>query len=290
MKDTLKTLTVGLLTVVIASVAAQAQVNEASRAFLSEQVARQAVQTQEEHQTPLEKYQAKLLQIKHPETETQAVLDALRELTAYNQDLSYEIGLRAVNTGKFSKVMDYTPRPEIQTIFAPSPVGWNDYRGYPLVEILDRYVPENHGDAYIADLEYKVKTLLTPMVDERSVENLPTPLIAAFMDIHTGVQKMETKDLKKIAHWLAKLSATYNEFYAQNKYQALDVKWGLFELPLRTGWDKTVSVKNLYKMCGLIEYSEGYFVRTVEDLQARYGLSKAEAEAMNEYLQHRNEK
>lgn len=292
MKYSLKKMSV-LLAVAALGTAVHAQVNEASRvSFLSEQVGRQAAQAQVAQQTPLQKYQAKLMEIKHPETETAAVLDALRELTAYNKRLSREVAARSMDAGQKMIEPKYMPSTIVKDLLAPAPVGWNDYRGYPLVEVIDRYVPDNHGDAQIAELEYKVKTLLCPVFNiyEDALKQVHPSLLLGFMDMYTTVREMKIKDPKQIVRQLVKLSRAYNEYYAQDRAGALRVKANLFELPLRTGWDRTVTIRGLYQAYALYEISEGYILRDVEDLTERYGISEQEAKELNEYLVRRNEK
>ena len=297
MKYTLKTLSAGLLAVVAFSVAAQAQVQsdggEAANAFLSAQVAREALQAQERQQPlsvvaePLKKYQAKLLEIKLPEKNPEAILDALRELTEYN--LVFATGIHNYQNSKSSRGnMAYELCKQIK---APSPVGWNDYRGYPLEEIFDRYVPDNHGIEEIATLEYLVK--MFPWHDGTEldlVKYAPQSFEKAFHELLGQVEKMKTKDAKKIAHLLAGLATAYNELYANEPSEAINFKNALFDIPIRTGWDRTTTVNGLFIKYGLIEWSEAYEVRKVEDLKKMYDLSKAEAEELHQYLLRRNEK
>ncbi len=285
MQLTQKKLFATLLAVAVLGGIAQAHPGYRTRAIKAERllmektaVALATHQTHLQEQTPLQKYQEKMAALSTPSSEE--ILVALQELTVYNEGLSKK--------GTVAQMRELAEK-----LNAPAKVGWNTYRGYPLVEIFDRFVPDNHGNQEIAYLEFNLKRMLVPAEQEEEGYNLLFMPVAqaleeTYKELDISLILMEKKNPERIVHLLAQVGKAYHQIYEADKEVALGLSKTLFTFPLRTGWDRATSVVELVKTYGLIERGGGdyYEKRTAQNLQEVYRVSEQEAEELAYFILH----
>lgn len=266
----LKSLAVGVVTAATLGGTVCAQNNVVSDTVLNERISRQVEHLNRVYQSPLEVYQEKISHLQDPQGEN--LLPILRELIPYNE----------VFAGSQPSSVKHALAKNLN---APVIVPWNTYRGNGLIEIFDKYVPENHGDKDLADLEFYVKKYTLSAEDIRSGQRLLEALPAEFAQAYTRLDiflgRMSQKDPKTIVALLAGLAEEYNKLYEDNHALAVQLYKAFFKFPLRTGWNKTTSVDELRLSYGALFLGGGDYVQILSEseLMQRYGITDKEAHA-----------
>ena len=253
--------------------AADVRLNEAD-------VLRAVAKVVREQKTQLEKYREGLRSLTPAANQTAPtpaeLLPVLRELATYNSQL----GVAGWN--------DQAHRLAVE-INKPLPVYWNTYRGNSFVEIVDTYIPDNHGDADLADLEFFVKQHLISFEDwvqnKGLAELLPEDFYSAHQLMEIDLDGMNTRDGKSIIKSMIRLAAAYNRLYQNEETRslALQLHKTYFQQPIFTGWQRTVTVKELRSQYGMASYTTPF---STDELKARYGVSQEEAETLHAFFSH----
>lgn len=173
----------------------------------------------------------------------------------------------------------------------PVTVGWNDYRPYTLMEVLG-FLPENHGVLLVADFEFQFKTALLPR--QVKVDTVRCSFAAslsftqAYSQFKRGLREATHKMDRQVVEELAMLGAAYQEVYQDTPELAVQFYKSIFRNPLRTGWDRTVTVEQLLRDLGKIERGGGdyYETRSEQDLMKTYGISQEEAKNLVFFVEH----
>ena len=262
-----KTLLATLVTLIALPALAAPQKN------ISAAVEREILQAPSVQDTPLEVFNRQIQTVAEPNA--QALLKILPTLTAYNADFK-------------SAQEDSAKRALAFKLEGPIEVPWNTYRGNGLKEIFDNYIPNSHGNQALADLEYYVKFYTVPQhtLDRTYIvsKTLPRNFTNAYDKLQKSLAAATTRNDKELLGQIAAFIPAYNALAAQEPVIARELASSLFKIPLKTGWDRTFSLKDLAFQLGITYYTEGYHIRTAEELQRRFGVSRAEAELFEPFV------
>lgn len=254
--------------VVIASLctAAWAAPAEAIMLNLDQAVAEQKAKSAQEG---LQKYEAALKQLSNPQSE--ALVQAIENLSVYN-------GVFANGESELAK---YKLADVLNT---PVKVSWNSYRGYGLIELLDTYVANSHGNQAVADIEYYVKLYTLPrlVISHAKVvgQQFPKPFNNAYATFLQTLRNMKTYSAQEIAKAVVKFGKTYNAVYDKAGMEnMLELQDTLFVVPNRMGWDKSISTKGLLNSLEVESVAGGDALRyrSEEEVAQMYGLSDEDA-------------
>ena len=234
-----------------------------------------------QQKTSLQKYREQLQALTPADNQTaptqEDLLPILRELATYNAQLSY--------------FADWNEQSYLlaQEMNKPVSVYWNRYRGNSLVEILDTYIHDNHGDVEISKLEFLVKKNLISyknwLENKALYDILPYDFVAVQAQMEISLANMTTRDATGILRNMVSFAGEYNKLYQQDKTRhiALQLHEVYFRQPIRTGWNKTVTVKELRSRYGMRTYDEAF---SAEELASLYDLTEQEAETLHAFFAH----
>ena len=236
------------------------------------QVARTVAQ-QETSESPFEIFTRGIQTVKNPEAA--ALLKVLQPLTAYNQVFETETDQDVL-------------RRLAAKLEGPIEVPWNTYRGNGLKEIFDNYIPNSHGNKALADLEYYVKfyTLSKQTHNRTHIVSkvLPAYFTQSYQQLKENLAHTSVRDDRELIVQIAAFLPAYNSLEAQDAVVAQELVSSLFEMPIKTGWDRTYSLKELAFQIGVDYYSEGYNVRSAEQLLHQFGINYTEAELVESFV------
>ena len=96
---------------------------------------------------------------------------------------------------------------------------------------------------------------------------------------------MSSRDGNAIVKNLTGVAKEYNKLYQdeQTRPLALQLQDVYFRQPIRTGWQKTVTMDELYRRYGMKTYVKAF---SAPELQSRYGVSLQEAETLHAFFVH----
>lgn len=277
MKNVIQNAISGLLLISVTALTASAAVPGSNEVKIQRAVEKSVL----EQKTPLQKYREQLQALtpaaNQGKPSQEELLPVLNELAAYNSQLS------------FLANWDETSYRLAQELNQPVKVYWNMYRGNSLIEIIDTYIPDNHGNKELAKLEFLVKKNLLSYKDwlenKALTDQLPDDFVFEQVRLEIALVAMSKREAKDIVKNLVGLANQYNKLYQneQTRHVALQLHETYFRQPIRTGWDKTVTVDELRRQYGMETYTEPF---SVESLQNKYGVSTEEAEALHAFLAH----
>jgi len=228
------------------------------------------VTVQQAKASPVDTFNQRIQKVTDPETQTSALLEALSALTTYNE--------------VFESVKDVSLLRELAfKLEGPVAVPWNTYRGNGLKEIFDEYVPNSHGDKKLAKLEYYVKyhTTSLEILNQANMvtRSLPANFKKSYTKLTTALANQTTRDNKALIGTVVAFIPAYNELAAKDPVLAKSLKKSIFSVPLQTGWDKSLSVRDLVFELGLrVEAGGDYiYVRSAKQLAEDFNASPEEA-------------
>ena len=251
-----------------------------------QQIERAIQQAAQAQQTPLEKYREQLLALQPAENQdtptVQELLPILHGLVAYNMQLSS------------SRKWEEQLHDLAEDINRPVRVYWNTFRGNSFIEILDAYIPDNHGDKLLAKLEYLVKRNLQSAEEVEQIKTLnktlPVSFAGAYNQLKFDLADLSTRDTATILRHLVPVAQEYNKLYRAQDARALALQLheAYFRQPLRTGFDRVISIEEIRYTYGLYQEENESYIKLLpaQELVARYNLTQEEAETLGEFFAH----
>lgn len=224
----------------------------------------------------LKDYRTELSQLSEPQSE--AILGVIEKLTVYNAAFA--------QTGNEGAKYDLASE-----LNSPVKVKWNTYRGNALIEIFDTYVDNSHGNKAVADLEYYIKLYTLPRLTVRHAAVVGKEFSSTFNKAYGKFQQdllnIKSYSVAEIAKAVVSFGKVYNSVYNQKGFDKVSVLHDTsFVLPNKTGWDKSVSVKDLLGELG-IEYSAGWDdlrYRSTQEVAEMYNLSEQDADVLTTFV------
>ncbi len=254
-------------------------VSAADFRYRGEDVRYKVTQIISQQKTQLEKYREGLLSLTPTDksTPTQGeLLPILHELVSYNSQLDV--------TGWNEQAHQLAAE-----INKPLMIYWNKHRGNGFIEIVDTYIPDNHGDAALAKLEFLVKKNLISFEDwvqnKGLADMLPDDFHFAEAEMRIMLATLHSRDAQSIVRSLVNVAAAYNQLYQDENTRplALQLYKTYFRQPIATGWQRTVTVKELRSQYGMATYTTPF---SADELKNRYAVSQEEAETLYAFFSH----
>ena len=270
MKNIIKIAVAGLVTTAFVSPAFSGEKNLAA---VENAITRTIATQQLTGNSPLEKFALEVKQIQEPKAAP--LLDALQELTAYNQTFETEKDVA-------------TLRSLAAKLEGPVAVPWNTYRGNGLKEIFDKYIPNSHKNKQVAKLEYYVK--LYTLSEDTHVQTyvvskaLPANFVQSYTKLKDTLAAQPQQDGKEFIKAIVHFVPAYNKLAQQDPVAAKQLKKTLFAMPIQTGWDRTFSLRELVFQVGMDEFTLGYSFKTIEQIQRQTGASIEDIKVFDSFV------
>ena len=251
--------------------------NPVQKDALANRLTRQIVQSNVSYEAdPYLSYQKQLAAIKQPSYQTlRPLFDAL---TIYNADFAQM---------KTQEECSQLAHRLAQTTWT----GWNNYRKIGMLEIFDRYFPQENKDEKIALLEYNIKINLLSgtkwhylMVFESMNDEYVSAFKKSYNEFIRALQEETSYRPKEVIKFYIPLIEAYKQLKQDFPATASLIKGFVFEKPFVTGWGRTTTIEGLRHQIGIQEMTEGWHVYSPEELQKRYGVLAEDAAVFAEFV------